>query len=62
MCSRQRSATYPSANGPVVELRDVHGFEAEEVCALLDLTPANQRVLLHRGRARSRAVWEAAAS
>jgi len=30
--------------------RDVHGFEAEEVFALLDLTPANQRVLLHRGR------------
>jgi RNA polymerase sigma-70 factor, ECF subfamily len=52
----------PERQRAVVELRDVHGFEAEEVCALLDLTPANQRVLLHRGRARSRAVWEAAAS
>jgi RNA polymerase sigma-70 factor, ECF subfamily len=60
MCSRQRST--PERQRAVVELRDVHGFEAEEVCALLDLTPANQRVLLHRGRARLRAVWEAAAS
>jgi RNA polymerase sigma-70 factor (ECF subfamily) len=46
----------------VVELRDVHGLDAQEVCELLDLTAANQRVLLHRGRARLRAAWEAAAS
>ena len=37
----------PERQPAVVELRDVHGFEAEEVRALLDLTPANQRVLLH---------------
>jgi RNA polymerase sigma-70 factor (ECF subfamily) len=52
----------PERQRAVVELRDVHGFDAQEVCELLDLTPANQRVLLHRGRARLRAVWEAAAS
>jgi RNA polymerase sigma-70 factor (ECF subfamily) len=52
----------PERQRAVVELRDVHGFDAQEVCGLLDLTPANQRVLLHRGRARLRAVWEAAAS
>lgn len=52
----------PERQRAVVELRDVHGFDAEEVCELLDLTPANQRVLLHRGRARLRATWEAAAS
>jgi RNA polymerase sigma-70 factor, ECF subfamily len=28
------------------------------VCELLDLTPANQRVLLHRGRAKLRGVLE----
>ena len=52
----------PERQRAVVELRDVHGLDAQEVCELLDLTPANQRVLLHRGRARLRAAWEAAAS
>ena len=50
----------PERQRAVVELRDVHGLDAQEVCELLDLTPANQRVLLHRGRARLRAAWEAA--
>lgn len=50
----------PERQRAVVELRDVHGFDAEEVCTLLDLTPANQRVLLHRGRARLRTVLEEA--
>lgn len=51
----------PERQRAVVELRDVHGFDASEVCSLLDLTPANQRVLLHRGRARLRGVLEEAA-
>ena len=51
----------PERQRAVVELRDVHGFAAEEVCDLLDLTPANQRVLLHRGRARLRGLLEVAA-
>jgi RNA polymerase sigma-70 factor (ECF subfamily) len=38
----------------VITLRDVEGLTAGEVCDLLDLTPANQRVLLHRARARVR--------
>jgi RNA polymerase sigma-70 factor (ECF subfamily) len=41
-----------------VTLRDVHGLASDEVCAALDLSPANQRVLLHRGRARLRTVLE----
>jgi RNA polymerase sigma-70 factor (ECF subfamily) len=53
-------AELPERQRAVVELRDVHGYDAQEVCKLLDLTPANQRVLLHRGRARLRAAWEAA--
>jgi len=34
----------------VITLRDVDGWSAEETCAALGLTEANQRVLLHRAR------------
>lgn len=40
----------------VITLRDLVGASAKEVCDLLDLTDANQRVLLHRARARVRAA------
>jgi RNA polymerase sigma-70 factor (ECF subfamily) len=50
----------PERQRAVVELRDVHGLAPEEVCELLELTPANQRVLLHRGRARLRGILESA--
>jgi RNA polymerase sigma-70 factor (ECF subfamily) len=48
----------PERQRAVVELRDVHGLDPTEVCELLELTQANQRVLLHRGRARLRAALE----
>ena len=51
-------AELPERQRVVVELRDVHGMSAEEVCDQLGLTPANQRVLLHRGRARLRGLLE----
>jgi RNA polymerase sigma-70 factor (ECF subfamily) len=35
----------------VVTMRDVCGMDAGEVCAALHISPANQRVLLHRARA-----------
>jgi RNA polymerase sigma-70 factor, ECF subfamily len=38
----------------VITLRDLVGLPAAEVCDLLELTDANQRVLLHRARARVR--------
>ena len=41
----------PVRQREVVPLRDVQGFSSEEVCQLLDISAANQRVLLHRGRA-----------
>ena len=46
----------PSAQRQVVTLRDVEGLGAEEVSALLGITDGNQRVLLHRGRARLRSL------
>jgi RNA polymerase sigma-70 factor, ECF subfamily len=48
----------PERQRTVVTLRDVHGMSADEVCAVLALSQANQRVLLHRGRARLRTVLE----
>ncbi len=48
----------PQRQRAVVELRDVHGLDSAEVCTLLDVSVANQRVLLHRGRARLRAALE----
>jgi RNA polymerase sigma-70 factor (ECF subfamily) len=48
----------PPRQRAVVTLRDVHGLAADEVCAVLDLSPGNERVLLHRGRARLRQLLE----
>jgi RNA polymerase sigma-70 factor (ECF subfamily) len=48
----------PPRQREVVTLRDIHGWTAEEVCDLLHLSEANQRVLLHRGRSRIRAALE----
>ena len=41
----------PPRQRQVVTMRDVCGMSTEEVCAALDISPANQRVLLHRARA-----------
>jgi RNA polymerase sigma-70 factor, ECF subfamily len=51
-------ARLPDRQRRVIELRDVEGWEAEEVCASLELSAANQRVLLHRARSAVRASLE----
>jgi RNA polymerase sigma-70 factor (ECF subfamily) len=51
-------AQLPDRQRLIVGLRDVDGQSAEEVCDLLGLSQENQRVLLHRGRSRLRAVLE----
>lgn len=48
----------PERQRTVVTLRDMLGFDSNEVCELLDISVANQRVLLHRGRAFLRAALE----
>ncbi len=44
-------STLPPRQRSVVTMRDVCGTAAEEVCAALNISPQNQRVLLHRARA-----------
>jgi RNA polymerase sigma-70 factor (ECF subfamily) len=46
----------PEHQRQVVVLRDVDGVSAEDVASLLGISDGNQRVLLHRGRARLRAL------
>jgi RNA polymerase sigma-70 factor (ECF subfamily) len=48
----------PPRQRAVVTLHDVHGLTTDEVCNVLELSPGNQRVLLHRGRARLRQLLE----
>jgi RNA polymerase sigma-70 factor, ECF subfamily len=48
----------PPMQGQVITLRDIKGLSAEDVCALLELSPENQRVLLHRARSRVRRALE----
>jgi RNA polymerase sigma-70 factor (ECF subfamily) len=48
----------PPAQRAVITMRDVQGFTSEEVCNALDLTETNQRVLLHRARAKVRSALE----
>jgi RNA polymerase sigma-70 factor, ECF subfamily len=55
---RAAIAKLPPRQQEVITLRDVEGWEPEEVSAALDLTPGNQRVLLHRARSKVRAELE----
>jgi RNA polymerase sigma-70 factor (ECF subfamily) len=51
-------AALPPAQQTVIRMRDVEGYSPEEVCAALDVSEGNQRVLLHRARSRVRAALE----
>jgi RNA polymerase sigma-70 factor (ECF subfamily) len=48
----------PPAQRAVITMRDVQGLTSEEVRNALDLTETNQRVLLHRARAKVRGALE----
>jgi RNA polymerase sigma-70 factor (ECF subfamily) len=48
----------PVAQQRVITLRDIMGLSGDEVCAALELSAGNQRVLLHRARSRVRAELE----
>jgi RNA polymerase sigma-70 factor (ECF subfamily) len=46
----------PARQRLVVTLRDVEGLDLAEIGRLLELSPGNARVLLHRGRTRLRSI------
>ena len=48
----------PPMQQQVIVLRDVEGWEPSEVCELLEISEANQRVLLHRARSKVRHALE----
>jgi RNA polymerase sigma-70 factor (ECF subfamily) len=48
----------PVRQREVIALRDISGWSAEETCNALGVSETNQRVLLHRARAKVRAALE----
>lgn len=48
----------PATQRIVITLRDVEGLDSAEVCNVLEISETNQRVLLHRARARLRTALE----
>jgi RNA polymerase sigma-70 factor, ECF subfamily len=58
-CIRMAIADLPDAQRTVIALRDIDGWSAAEVCDALEITDANQRVLLHRARSKVRLACEA---
>jgi RNA polymerase sigma-70 factor (ECF subfamily) len=48
----------PANQRTVIILRDIEGWQSSEVCAALEISEANQRVLLHRARGKVRQALE----
>jgi RNA polymerase sigma-70 factor (ECF subfamily) len=51
-------AALPPAQATVITMRDVEGFDSEDVCNVLEISETNQRVLLHRARSKVRRALE----
>jgi len=51
-------AALPEMQRTVITMRDIDGFDSEEVRNVLGLSESNQRVLLHRARAKVRRALE----
>lgn len=48
----------PPHQREVITLRDIEGWSSDEICSFLSVSEANQRVLLHRARAKVRRELE----
>lgn len=57
-CLLQAIEVLPPQQREVIVLRDIEGWMADEICTLLGISEANQRVLLHRARSKVRRVLE----
>jgi RNA polymerase sigma-70 factor (ECF subfamily) len=57
--AHQSILALPQLQRVVIGLRDVEGWDADEVCDFLGISEGNQRVLLHRARSRLRRALEA---
>ena len=55
---RRAIEALPDSQRIVISLRDVEGWSSEEVRNVLDVSETNQRVLLHRARAKVRRALE----
>jgi RNA polymerase sigma-70 factor (ECF subfamily) len=55
---RRAVEALPESQRIVISLRDIEGWSSEEVRNVLELSETNQRVLLHRARARVRRALE----
>jgi RNA polymerase sigma-70 factor (ECF subfamily) len=51
-------AALPASQQSVITLRDLEGWSALETCNILQISESNQRVLLHRARAKVRSAIE----
>jgi RNA polymerase sigma-70 factor (ECF subfamily) len=58
-CITRTLESLPEAQRAVMTLRDIEGWTGEDVCEVLGLSSANQRVLLHRARSKVRAALDA---
>ena len=48
----------PAKQQQVITMRDIEGWNSDDVCNVLGLSETNQRVLLHRARSKVRAALE----
>ena len=54
----QAVESLPASQRAVISLRDLEGWDSEEVCNALGISETNQRVLLHRARSKVRQALE----
>lgn len=57
-CIEKAIAALPPNQREIIILRDIEGWSSEETCHALNISEGNQRVLLHRARAKVRNVLE----